>query len=77
MAGIGRTPCHPVVTEDICDLQRRTAHSRRRLGRRLDFLAAVVSFPGPLVLWPCQSIERALDSRDHADGDVRVARGSL
>jgi hypothetical protein len=29
VAGIGRTPCRPVVAEDIRDLQRWTGHGRR------------------------------------------------
>jgi hypothetical protein len=51
-AGIGRTPRRPVVAEDIRDLQLRTGHCRGRLGRRLDFLAPLLSsFPGALTLW--------------------------
>ena len=35
VAGIGRTPCRPMVTEYIRNLQSWTGHVRRRLLRRL------------------------------------------
>src|SRR5205085_11463397 len=52
--GVGRPPRRPVVAEDIRDLQRWTGHSRRRLGRRLHFLAVPRSFPGSFVVWSRQ-----------------------
>src|ERR1700674_4355914 len=70
--GIGSTPRRPVIAEDIRDFQLRTRHCRGRLRRRLIFLAAPVSFTGPL-LWTRQLVERALDGGDHASGDVRIA----
>ena len=77
VTGVGRTPCRPVVAEDIRDLQRWTGHGRRRLGRRWHFLAVPLSFPGSLVLWSRQPVERALDGGDHAGGDVEIARGGF
>src|SRR5207244_1088912 len=49
--GVGRPPRRPVVAEDIRDLQRWTGHSRRRLRRRLHFLADPLRFPGSFVVW--------------------------
>src|SRR5436190_11811760 len=77
VTGIGRTPRGPVLAEDIRHLQRRTGHSRRRLRRRLHFVAVPLSFPGSLVLWSRQPVERALDGGDHAGGDVEIARGGF
>jgi hypothetical protein len=75
-AGIGRAPRRPVVAEDIRDLQLRTGHCGG-LRRRLHFLAVLLSFPGSLVLWPRQPVERALDGRDHAGGDVEITCGGF
>src|SRR5260370_35346238 len=58
VTGIGRTPCRPVVAEDIRDLQLRTEHCRRRSGRRLHLLPALLSFPGPLAPLPCPPVGR-------------------
>src|SRR6516164_1085506 len=74
VAGISASPRRPVVAEDIRDLQYWAGHRRRRLRRRLHFLLALLSFPGSLALWLCQPVERALDGRDHAGGDVGIAR---
>ena len=76
MAGIGRTPRRPVVAEDIRDLQLRTGHCGG-LRRRLHFLAVLLSFPGSLVLWSRQPVERALDGGDRAGSDVEIARGRI
>ena len=73
MPGIGSTPRRPVVAEDIRDLQLRTGHRRGWLHRRLHFLAVFLSFPGLLVLWSRQPVERALDGGNHAGGDVEIA----
>src|SRR4029434_2940006 len=51
VAGMGSTPCRPVIAEDIRDLQRWTGHSRGRLRRRLDLLANLLSFAGSFALW--------------------------
>ena len=77
VAGVGFTPRRPVVAEDIRDLQRWTGHSRRRLGRRLHFLAVPLSFPGSFVVWSRQPVERPLDGGDHAGGDVEIACGGF
>src|SRR5215831_16951470 len=74
MAGIGRTPCRPVVAEDIRDLQRRTGHRRGRLRRRLVFLVAVLDLLWCLALWPRQAVKRALHLGDHAGGNMGIAR---
>jgi hypothetical protein len=50
VAGIGRTPRHPVVAKDIRNLQRWTEHCRGRLGRWLHFLTAPFGFSGLLAL---------------------------
>ena len=76
VTGIGRTPCRPVLAEDIRDLQLRTGHCGR-LRLRLHFLAVLLSFPGSLVLWSRQPVERALDGGDHAGGDVEIACGGF
>jgi hypothetical protein len=55
---IGRTPRRPMVAEDIRDLQLRTGHCGG-LRRRLHFLAVLLSFPGSLVLWSRQPVERS------------------
>src|SRR5271165_5341775 len=49
----------------------------RALGRGLHFVAALLSFPGPLVLWSRQPVERALDGGNHAGGDVEIACGGF
>ena len=43
MAGVGATPCGPVVAEDIRDLQSGRAMTRRPLCRRLVGLWASVA----------------------------------
>ena len=67
--GIGSAPSEAVVAENIRDLQRWTGHGRRPLRRRLDFPA-----PPWLLARLRQQVERALDGRDHAGGNARVAR---
>ena len=74
VSGVSRTPCRTVVAEDIRDLQLWTQHCRGRLRLRLHLAAALLSFPGSLVLWSRQPVERALDGGDHAGGDVEIAR---
>ena len=77
VTGVGRAPRRPVVAEDIRDLQLRTGHCGRQLCRRLHFLAGLLSFPGLLVLWSRQPVERALDGGNHAGGDVEIACGGF
>jgi len=72
MAGIGLTPCWPVIAEDIRDLQRRTGHSRGQLRRR----RVLPAFLGLLDRLR-QHVERALDVGDHAGGDFHVASSRL
>ena len=50
VAGMGRTPCRPVVAEDIRDLQRWTGHSRRQLHRWLLLRALPFGVPRLLAL---------------------------
>jgi len=69
VAGVGSAPRRPMVTEDIRDLQHWTGHDRRPLRRRL----ILPVLPGLLARLR-QPVERALDTRDHAGGDARVAR---
>jgi len=70
MPGIGFTPSRTVITEDVRDLQSWTGHARRWLGRDLALLAL-------RLVRHIQSIERALDGRDQAGGNPRVARRRL
>ena len=77
VASICLTPRCPVVAEDIRDLQRWTGHLRRRLRRRLVFLAPLLGFLRPLTLRLRQPVKRALDGRDRARGDVKIARRGL
>jgi hypothetical protein len=77
VTGVGRTPRRRVAAEDIRDLQRWTGHSRGWLHRRVHFLVVLLSFPGPLVLWLRQPVERALDGGDRTGGDVEVASGGF
>src|SRR3984893_6917368 len=74
MAGIGLTPCRSLDAENIRDLQRRAGHGPFRRWRvflvRLEVLAWLL--PGVLAQLR-QLVERALDVRDHAGGDARVA----
>ena len=49
----------------------------QRLGRGLRFVAVLLSFPGPLALWPCQPVQRALDGGNHAGGDMEIACGGF
>ena len=49
----------------------------QRLGRGLRFVAVVLSFPGPLALWLCQPVQRALDGRNHTGGDMEIACGGF
>jgi hypothetical protein len=65
MAGIGRTPCGPVVAEDIRDLQRWSSHGP----------LCGLGFPPSFGRLPrfSQPIERALHGCNHAGGDARIA----
>ena len=77
MTGIGATPRRSVVAEDIRNLQRWTAsmvtRPLRRRARGRVFRASCLGF-----LRGCeQQVERALDARDHAGGNARVARRRL
>jgi hypothetical protein len=65
VTGIGTTPCRSVVAKNIRDLQRQTAHSRRRLGRRRHFLAALRSFPELLVLAAPRNSQASSDLSHH------------
>src|SRR4029077_9411059 len=72
MAAVGITPSATVIAEDVRDLQRGTRHAWRRLRRYLVARRVL----GLLALRPArhrQLIERALDGRDQAGRNARVA----
>ena len=71
MAGIGHTPCRPVIAEDIRDLQSRTGHGGGAL-RRLALLApGLFAFGSAPLAGHC--VERALHTGDEAGGDTCIA----
>ncbi len=75
MAGIGFTPRRSMTAEDIRDLQRRTRHPRRALGRRL--VPGLVFGPVLLGHQRSEAIQRAHDLADRLGGDLRVERRAL
>jgi hypothetical protein len=75
VTGIGLAPCRSVIAEDIRNLQCRTGQDRRPLCRWLVRLI-LPALLGLLVLLR-QQVERALDRRDDAGGDMRIPRRRL
>ncbi len=66
MTGVGLPPRRSMVAEDIRDLQRRTRHARRALGRRL----SLVELQG-------DTLQRAHDLPDRLGGDTRIERRGI
>ena len=71
VAAVGFTPSGTVVAEDVRNLQSWTAHAGGALCRRLGLA------PSQSLAWLRQQVERALDGRDQARGNARVARGRI
>jgi hypothetical protein len=63
MAGIGLTPCRTMLAENIRELERRTRHARRALGRRRVRLEVLD-----------EMIERAYHRTQRVGGHLRVKR---
>src|SRR5688572_1081776 len=63
MAGVGAAPCRSMIAEDIRDLQCRTRHASRALGRWLD----PFDLAGDM-------LQRAHDTLDRLGGDAGIER---